>query len=97
MPVRAEQTRDHDAVRAVHRTAFGADHGRTVAKLVDALRLADPQALSLVAEEDGEVVGHVMVSRALPSHEDTPPPITAVRMPATGGRRRSQWENLRAG
>ena len=65
MLLRAEETRDHDAVRAVHRSAFGGDHGRTVAALVDGLRLADPHALSLVAEEDGGVAGHVMVSRAL--------------------------------
>jgi putative acetyltransferase len=65
MPLRAEQPRDHDAVRAVHRGAFGEGHGSTVAGLVDALRRADPAALSVVAEEDGEVVGHVMVSRAL--------------------------------
>jgi len=65
MLLRAEETRDHDAVRAVHRSAFGDDHGRTVAGLVDGLRRADPHALSLVAEEDGEVAGHVMVSRAL--------------------------------
>jgi putative acetyltransferase len=65
MLIRAEQDRDHDAVRAVHRSAFGEGHGATVAGLVDALRQADPAALSLVAEEDGEVAGHVMISRAL--------------------------------
>jgi putative acetyltransferase len=64
MPLRTEETRDHDAVRAVHRSAFG-DHGDTVAGLVDALRGADSAALSLLAEEDGDVVGHVMISRAL--------------------------------
>ena len=56
---------DHDAVRAVHRRAFGNDHGRTVAGLVDALRRDDPAALSLVAEEAHEVVGHIMFSRCL--------------------------------
>ena len=65
MLLRSEQDRDHDAVRSVHRSAFGEGHGDTVAGLVDALREADPAALSLVAEEDGEVVGHVMISRAL--------------------------------
>ncbi|HET6534026.1 MAG TPA: N-acetyltransferase [Actinoplanes sp.] len=65
MLLRAEQDRDHDAVRAVHRSAFGDGHGTTVAGLVDALREADPAALSLVAEEDGDLVGHVMISRAL--------------------------------
>ena len=48
----------------VHRRGFGGEHGDTVAQLVDALRRDDPSALSLVAEEADEVVGHVMVSRA---------------------------------
>jgi putative acetyltransferase len=65
MPVRTEQPPDFDAVSVVHRSAFGGAHGGTVARLVDALRRDDPAALSLVAEEAGEVVGHIMVSRAL--------------------------------
>jgi putative acetyltransferase len=65
MPLRLEQTRDHDAVGAVHRSAFGGEHGSTVARLVDALRRDDPAALSLVSEEAGEVVGHILFSRAL--------------------------------
>ena len=65
MLLRSEQGRDHEVVRSVHRSAFGEGHGDTVAGLVDALREADPAAVSLVAEEDGEVAGHVMVSRAL--------------------------------
>ncbi|OJF16080.1 GNAT family N-acetyltransferase [Couchioplanes caeruleus] len=36
-----------------------------MARLVDALRRDDPGALSLVSEEAGEVVGHVLFSRAL--------------------------------
>ncbi len=63
MPLRIEQARDHDAVGAIHRVAFG-DHGDTVARLVDALRRDDPDGLSLVSEDAGEVVGHVMVTRA---------------------------------
>jgi putative acetyltransferase len=65
MPVRIEQASDHDAVASVHRAAFGGEHGETVAELVGDLRRDDPDALSLVAEEDGRVVGHIMVSRAL--------------------------------
>jgi putative acetyltransferase len=64
MPLRSEQTRDHAALGAVHRAAFG-DHGDTVARLVEALRRDDPATLGLVAEEAGQVVGHVMFSRAL--------------------------------
>jgi putative acetyltransferase len=65
MLIRDEQTSDQEAVGTVQRTAFGGDHGETVAKLVDALRRDDPGALSLVAEEGGAVVGHIMFSRAL--------------------------------
>jgi putative acetyltransferase len=65
MAVRSEQARDFDAVGALHRSAFGGEHGGTVARLVDALRRDDPGALSLVADEAGEVAGHVMFSRAL--------------------------------
>ena len=65
MAVRSEQTQDFDAVASLHRTAFGGDHGGTVAQLVAALRRDDPDALSLVSEEADGVVGHVMFSRAL--------------------------------
>ena len=74
MPIRSEQERDHDAVASVHRTAFGGGHGDTVARLVDALR--PDAALSLVFEEDGEVVGHIMFSRAL---LDAPPRLVPVQ------------------
>ena len=48
-------------VREVHRTAFAGEHGDLVAGLVDDLR-RDPLTRSLVAIEDGEVVGNVMFS-----------------------------------
>lgn len=62
MIVRPEEPRDHDAVAAVHRTAFG-EEGSTVAAVVEGLRPGRPE--SLVAEVDGAVVGHVMVGRNL--------------------------------
>jgi putative acetyltransferase len=62
--LRAEQTQDRVVVRDIHRRAFR-HHGDVVATLVDALREDDPAALSIVAEEAGEVVGHVMFSRSL--------------------------------
>jgi putative acetyltransferase len=65
MAIRPEQAGDGDAVGSVVRAAFGGDHGATVAQLVDALRRADPGALSLVAQEEGQVVGHIMFSRSL--------------------------------
>ena len=59
--MRPEQPADHAAVREVVRTAFGED---SVAALLDDLR-ANPAWLDLscVAEEDGEVVGHVSLTR----------------------------------
>jgi putative acetyltransferase len=65
MAIRPEQPLDHDVVSGVHQRAFGGEHGNTVAQLVNALRRDDPAATSLVSEEAGEVVGHIMFSRAL--------------------------------
>jgi putative acetyltransferase len=63
MPVIREfHTDDAPAVRRVATEAF-ADHGPTVAELVDDLRATHAQA-ELVAEEAGAVVGHVMLSRS---------------------------------
>jgi len=76
MNLRAEQTHDHHAVRVIHRRAFG-DHGDVVARLVDALRDDDPAALSLVAEDAGELVGHVMFTRSL---LDAPRRLVAVQV-----------------
>lgn len=61
--IRAEQPEDRDAVTAVVSTAFdSAEHGQ----LVDAIRASRHfiAELSLVAERDGEIVGHVMISHA---------------------------------
>lgn len=64
--LRIEQSGDQEAVRALHRRAFGG-HGKVVAELVDALRAAvgPHDGLSLVAEQAGHVVGHVMFTRGL--------------------------------
>lgn len=64
MEIRVEQEADRDGVRAVHRQAFG-DAGATVAGLVDALRGADPDGLSLVAVAAEAVIGHVLFTRCL--------------------------------
>jgi putative acetyltransferase len=76
MQLRAEQPRDHAAIREVHGRAFGAS-GAKIAVLVDALRVDDPVALGLVAELAGEVVGHVMFSRSL---LDAPRRLVAVQV-----------------
>lgn len=64
--VRIEHEGDRVSVRAVHQAAFG-DHGRVVADLVDDLRatIADDAGISLVADDHGEPVGHVMFTRCL--------------------------------
>ena len=64
MEIRREKERDHDAVRAVHFAAFGeGDHARVVVNLVDDLRTTG--GTFLVADDDGEVVGHVMFTTSL--------------------------------
>jgi putative acetyltransferase len=61
--IRAERPEDHDAIARVVASAFGSP---VEAELVDAIR-ASPEyipELALVAEADGQVVGHVMISGA---------------------------------
>jgi putative acetyltransferase len=77
--IRRERPADADAIRAVHRAAF-ADPERDHGKLVDELR-ADGNAvlaLSLVAEVDAVVVGHVACSYG------TPPGARLKPRPASG-------------
>ena len=56
MIVRPERPGDIDVIRAVHDAAFG---GGGEGRLVDALRAAAKLVVSLVAEREGEVVGHI--------------------------------------
>lgn len=78
MHVRPEDPGDRDAVADVHREAF-ADRGEIVAALVDDLRalLSAGRGLSLVAEQRGRIVGHVMFSPAL---LDAPTRLVAVEV-----------------
>ena len=59
MLVRAEKECDRETVRAVNLSAFDTS---SEAELVDALRQQAQPVISLVAEEYGEVVGHIMFS-----------------------------------
>ena len=59
MLVRAEKECDREPVRTVNLSAFETP---SEADLVDALRQQVQPIVSLVAEEDGEVLGHVMFS-----------------------------------
>jgi putative acetyltransferase len=55
--IRPEQPGDINEIRRVHHAAFGTD---TEANLVDALRNADVETISLVAEDNNEVIGHIL-------------------------------------
>jgi len=66
--IRDEAERDQPAVRALLQAAF---ESPVEAGIVDALRLACADRLSLVAEEGGEVAGHIL--------------FTPVELASTGG------------
>lgn len=63
LTIRAERRGDAGAVGLLHRAAFGGD---SEAVLVDRLRETDAfvPELSVVAEDDGTVVGHILLTRA---------------------------------
>ena len=60
MEIRTETPDDFEAIRSVIAEAFGQDYE---AKLVDDLRNAGDLVISLVAELDGKICGHVALSR----------------------------------
>ena len=59
MPIRQEEPKDYTAVHTVNSAAF---ESPAEANLVDALRKEAQPVVSLVAEVDGEVIGHIMFS-----------------------------------
>ncbi len=63
MPVqiRKERPVDEKAVFDVNFRAFGQD---AEPKIVDALRMSCPEGVSLVAEEQGKIVGHILFTPA---------------------------------
>jgi putative acetyltransferase len=73
MDLREELPGDRESVRNLQQRAFGEkgsadpDQGLVVARLVDSLRelITPTTGLSLVAEHDGQIVGHVMFTRSL--------------------------------
>lgn len=65
MQIRAETESDQDAVRELNVAAF---EGAAEANLVDGLRKNASPIVSLVAEDNGEVVGHILFSPV--SHSD---------------------------
>jgi len=69
MEIRLEREADVAAVRAVNLAAFNTS---AEANLVDALRLQAAPIVSLVADEDATIVGHIFFSPvALSGHPDT--------------------------
>jgi putative acetyltransferase len=57
--IRPEADHDQSAIRSVHQMAF---EGHAEANLVDALRDDGFAEISIVAEMDGEIVGHILFS-----------------------------------
>lgn len=60
MSIRAAMPRDREAIRLVEEHAFGQ---QAEAGLVDALVADGDAVVELVAEEDGQVLGHILFSR----------------------------------
>jgi putative acetyltransferase len=60
MIIRAERPEDRPAIARLNREAFG---GPGEAELIDRLRRDGLVAVSLVAEADGEIIGHILLSR----------------------------------
>ncbi|EGD00384.1 GCN5-related N-acetyltransferase, partial [Burkholderia sp. TJI49] len=62
--LRDERPRDADAIARVIVAAFAAEpqHGQFERRIVDTLRADDALSVSLVAERDGRVIGHVAFS-----------------------------------
>ncbi|HEU5139525.1 MAG TPA: N-acetyltransferase [Bacillales bacterium] len=60
--IRAEMGKDQEAVKEIHTLAFGQENE---ARLVDDIRESEHfiPSLSLVADKNGEIVGHILFSR----------------------------------
>jgi len=67
MLIRAEEPEDRAAVFAVNQSAFETP---TEARLVDALCEQARPVVSLVAEEDGSILGHILFTVVLPAHPE---------------------------
>jgi putative acetyltransferase len=65
--IRQEVRGDIRAIRDVNRRAFG---GEDEARLVDELRSEGYARLSLIAQEAGQIVGHILFSEAVIRTED---------------------------
>ena len=68
--IRAEEPGDRERVFAIQRDAFGREEE---ARIVDVLRATAEPQLSLVAEADGVLVGHIFFSPVVVEAPDAPP------------------------
>ena len=75
MKIRPEQPGDQPQIRTINQQAFAGD---TEANLVDALRNCDVPLISLVAEEDEQVIGHILFSPVTLSGQNNAPPIAGL-------------------
>jgi putative acetyltransferase len=73
--IRPEEPRDRDQVRKVNEAAFGRPDE---ADLIDSLRVEGAILLSLVAQLDLEIIGHILFSRM--TIETTQGPVAAVSL-----------------
>ena len=72
LKIRHSTESDRTAISSVHTSAFGQEQGQEIVELVNAL-LDDDTAkplLSLVAEKDGSLVGHILFTLARLQPED---------------------------
>ncbi|MCP1224985.1 GNAT family N-acetyltransferase [Sebaldella sp. S0638] len=60
MLIRKEEKRDFDEIRNINNICF---NGEYESKLADNIRKGDNFILSLVAEDNGKIAGHIMYSR----------------------------------
>jgi putative acetyltransferase len=62
MKIRKEQPGDESQIHEVNELAF---ERKEEADVVDVLRVSCPEGVSLVAEEDGRIVGHILFTPAV--------------------------------
>lgn len=86
LTIRPETDADREAIWNVHRAAFDGD---AEANLVDALRSGGYVEVSLAAEIDGKIVGHILFSRiAIVSENGSVDALSLAPMAVTPGRQR---------
>ena len=75
MIIRPEQPRDQQQIRTINQQAFAGD---AEANLVDALRNSGLPLISLVAEENNRLIGHILFSPVTLAGQTSAPAIAAL-------------------